>query len=497
MNRIFKSAFTVASIGTLTRLVAFGYKIFLSRAMGASNLGSYQIALSVFFTLTTISSSGIPLVLSRKIAVEGDPKERNKLVTSAVVLGEVIAFTLCVSLALFPGIRGLIVKGTSAEILLMLLPASLSSTLYAVIRARFWGLGRFSAYSVTETLEGLLRMALGIALVSTNAFGETFVGATVAFVVSDFVSAVVLFVLYLIDGGGFSAPKRIIPIARGAIPMTSVRFFAELITSLTAVILPRVMISAGTSASEALADFGRMSGMALPVLMAPTTIIGALSVVLVPEIAGDNARRDLRAVKRKLSTALSFAALTSCVAISVFLPLGKGIARLLFADEKAGQLISLSCPAMLVMNVGAVSSSCMNSLGLEGKTMRNYLLGASLTVLSVLTLPRYVGIYAMPIGLGLSHTLTCALNLCVLKKNIGLSSAPLKATGLGILCAVSASSVAWTGLRILPFTSLVNVLITGLTAVAVCLVLMSLLGASETKYLLMAIKKRPKNRGAR
>ena len=497
MNKIFRSAFTVATIGTFTRLIAFFYKIFLSRSVGAEELGSYQIALSVFFTLSTLCSGGIPLALSRRVAASQSDDQRNRYVTSAVIICEVVAVVLCATIYLSPAVRGLLVKGAAENVLLCLMPALLSTALYSTIRARFWGMGNFSAYSFTETLEGIVRAGMGVLLIGTNAMGSGIIGASVAFVASDMISAIILTVLFAKSGGRLSRPDSISPLIKSAIPMTSVRFFAELTTSLTAILIPRIMIGSNVPATDALAEFGRMSGMVLPVLMIPSTLIGSLTVVIVPELASDVARGNTLAVRRKLNISLRFAVLIAALTMAVLLPLGKGIGNLLFGDERAGQLIALCAPICLVMNLSGVSASGLNSLGKERLTMRNYVIGATLSVLVVCALTARIGIYSMPLGMLASNLLTSALNLCNLAKISRIEKGLWATSGVAVLCALSASSVSLAASKIVGTNGIPALLICAVVSVATYLVLCSLLGVVEIKYLFSSIKKSPVQKSCR
>ena len=92
-----KAVLTVTIISVITRILSFAYRIYLGRTIGAENLGVYQIALSVFFMLTTVTASGLPLTISRKTAELYSlkkPDKVNSLVTSAVIFGSVVSIVI-------------------------------------------------------------------------------------------------------------------------------------------------------------------------------------------------------------------------------------------------------------------------------------------------------------------------------------------------------------------------------------------------------------------
>ena len=66
--------------------------------MGAATLGVYQIALSLFFVLATLTTSGLPLITGKKTAgylAKGQIKESHSLVGAALLVNLVITAVIC------------------------------------------------------------------------------------------------------------------------------------------------------------------------------------------------------------------------------------------------------------------------------------------------------------------------------------------------------------------------------------------------------------------
>ena len=71
---------------------------------------------------------------------------------------------------------------------------------------------------------------------------------------------------------------------------------------------------------------------------------------------------------------------------------------------------------MLFMGLSSVTTSILNSLGLEKQTLLFFVFGAVLMLLSVFFLPKVIGIYALLIGYTLVYVLTTVLNLVLINK---------------------------------------------------------------------------------
>ena len=65
---LYRTAALVTAFSAAEHCLGFLYRILLSRTLGPEGLGVYQVALTVFAVFLTISSSGLPVTLSRTIS---------------------------------------------------------------------------------------------------------------------------------------------------------------------------------------------------------------------------------------------------------------------------------------------------------------------------------------------------------------------------------------------------------------------------------------------
>lgn len=379
MNKTVKSFGIVTGFSIATRLVSFIFKMWMSRALGAEVVGLYQIALSVLLMLFTITA-GAPTVLSRKIAESsGNLKKQNSLLTASVIMGLGISAAIC---ALFYGlgtrISPLFSNPDCLPIFFIMLPTILTSTLYASLRSWFWGRKKFLAFSSTELIDEIVKIALSIAfaggLISRLNGAQNI---ALAMTISDLACVLILLVLFFATGGRLTKPNGFKELTLKTIPLSATRIITSLGASLTALILPKMLVKAGLTLAEATAQYGRVAGMALPLIMAPVTFIGALSVVLVPDVAELRAKGNMDAVRSKMSTSLLFSVIIASLFFALYLPLGQSLGQLLFKDSEAGKFVSY-CSLMLFPIATAQSTTPMlNSLGKERITLLGTVVGAT------------------------------------------------------------------------------------------------------------------------
>ena len=125
------------------------------------------------------------------------------------------------------------------------------------------------------------------------------------------------------------------------------------------------------------------------------------------------------AVRKKLSSAVTFAVVVASVFFVLYLPLGRHIGAFLFNDRKAGTFVS-NCSVMLFAIVLAqVTTPMLNSIGKEKTTFIHSLIGAAVMLPCTLLLPKYVGVYSMAIGSGACFLTIAILNVVALTKKVG------------------------------------------------------------------------------
>lgn len=437
MNHTLKSFLTVTIFSVLTRFLSFLFKIWMSRALGAEVVGLYQISLSVLLLLFSICA-GAPTVLSRKIAeADGDIKKQNSLLTASLLLGGISAVAItAIFYALHSHLGALFADPACVPLFLIMLPTLVTSTLYASLRSWFWGRKKFLAFSSTELVDEVGKIALSAIFAGGLIGGLTGAkGVALAFTLSDLLCVLVLVILFFVSGGRLSKPQGAKSIITSTLPLSSMRILTSLSSSLTALVIPERLIKNGLTESLATAEFGRVSGMALPLIMAPVTVISALSVVLIPDIASLSAKGDLTTIKSKLKVSIVFSAVISALFFILYLPFGEILGRLFFGDATAGKYVSVCAALIFPISIANSTTPVINSLGMEKKTFLNYILGVAAMLPCIFFLPSLIGVYAMAVGSGIAFVITATLNLITLKKRLG------KIEGLGACFGTIAFSI--------------------------------------------------------
>ncbi len=424
-QNIYKSAAIVTVFSTIEKMMSFFYRVVLSRIIGAEGIGIYQICLSVFAVFLTAASSGIPVTVSRLMAKNNavnDVRGKHAAVTAGVV--GTLLLTIPIAILLFFGRNALgflFSDDRCTDIFLLLLPGLILTSVYAVMRGSFWGNKQFVPYSVIELLEDAVMVILGCVLV----YGVTdpVLGArraTIAVAVSYVFSFCVSLFWYFHKGGKFVNPKRQLkPLFSASMPITAMRTSTSLLNSVVAVLLPLLLMKAyGLDNSEAISLYGIAIGMSLPILFIPSALIGSISVVVAPELSENFYRKKTAQVKFDVEKSIKAAVFIAALLVPILFVLGDEIGEFLYSNEMSGQIVQ-RCSFMLIpMCVTMITTTVLNSMNRERRTLIHFLIGAAAMIISIVALTRFVGVYSYMIGLAASFLITGTLNLILLKKTI-------------------------------------------------------------------------------
>lgn len=421
-NKVLANASIVTALSVAERGLGFLYRVALSRLLGAEGLGLYQVALSLFSLFLTIGSGGIPVTVSRMIS-KSKAEKRDRGARNAVGAGVVACLTLTLPVCAFLGLFGkkmtfLFSDANTFQVFRILLVGLSFTSVYAVLRGGFWGNKEFLIPAITDIAEETVMVLVGVLLLqSVSSPLDGAQKAAWAVVVSYLFSFTVASVWFFIRGGKISKPEKSLkPLFAAALPITAVRASGSLVSSAVAVLFPLALIRSGVTESEAMSVFGVVSGMAMPVLYVPSTIIGSIALVLVPEISEDFYKKNHTRLYANLRRGLKFSFLVACALIPFLFALGEELGAFAFSNREAGRMIRNGCLVLLPMSLTMITTAALNSMGFEKQTFAFYFVGAAALLVCILVLPSFCGGYAYIAGLFASYVLTALCNLIFLLK---------------------------------------------------------------------------------
>lgn len=503
MNKKFlKAMFCVTFFSVATRALGFLLKIYLSRSLGSVLLGSYQVAMSIFSVMMTFVSSGIPVVLSRNVsyyAGNKDKKSIGSIVSSGLIITGVICLIVSLLVVLFPNLLSVIfTSNASVEMIYILLPALVFSSIYEVLRGALWGRQKFFIISVTEFIEQVLRIFLLFILFNTTFINISATNKTaLSLSLACTISAIIVTIIYFKSDGNLANPRyELKNLLKTSSPITAVRTVSSIVSSIIAIIIPIRLQTYGFTQTEALSEFGIIMGMTFPLLMIPATLISSLAVTMIPSISEqsndiDNGNlKDKNILKSKINFSLKTSLIFSSLLISSFIALGVPICKFIFGNEKAGVYLSYASIVMIPLGLSQISSSILNAIGLEMKSLKNYVISSSILIVCIIFLPKYLGTFALIVGYLLMSITSAIMNIGMLLKRQLASLSFLKTMLILILINAFSAVLGIFMHNLLHFNYIINLIISAIFTLGANILLLICFNIANIKVIIFKRKKK-------
>ncbi len=453
-TKFFYNGLLLTAVGISIRTVGLIFGAFVSRAVGAEGTGLYTLIMTVYSFAVTFATSGISLTVTRLVAAavgEGREGDVGGLLKGAILYS--LFFSLAASAVLFLGARMFAMRvlldrrsAISLRILsLSLVPASLS----AVFSGYFVGIKKVSCNAAVQVITQIVKTALTVVLVlkisvrGTEAAVAALCGGICIAESASFLLMLVQFVADRHRRGARGGSPSIKPVLGMALPLAFSAYIRSGLLTLEHILIPKRLTDRGGNTSEALASYGTLHGMALPLVLYPMSPLSSFSGLLVPEFAekSGGVARMRRITSEVMNNTLAYA-----VAIAVFLYIfSEELGYVIYSSYEAGVYIALIAPIVPVMYLDHVTDSMLKGIGEHVYSMWINISDSFLSIVLVWFLIPRLGIGGYALVIIVMEAYNFALSVVRLYSRIRFSVSPMRAL---ILPAVSALLAAHLSKRL-------------------------------------------------
>jgi stage V sporulation protein B len=407
---VYNTALLTAS-SLLMQGIAMAFQVWLAGRIGPAGIGLYQLVLSVTGLCATFAISGIRFASTRLVAEElGLERPGGVRAAMGRCLGYGAFFGLAAAVILWELAEpiGFLWIGDARTVRSLRISAlsmpciSLCSSMsgYFTACGRVW---KPTLIHLIEQLSGIALVAFFLNRVPAGDIEKSCAAVTLGRAAADVLSLALMALAYIMDrrghyrdqGAGGKLTLRMLHIA---VPLALSAYARSALTTLQHLLVPRGLKAAGFSANSALAGYGVIQGMVLPVIFFPSCILAAAAELIVPELTAVQVQHDGKAIRRTAGELLRLSVLFSlCVGAFLFFcadPLG----MLIYGSRDAGHYIRILAPLVPFMYTDMSVDGCLKGLGQQvwsmGINIVDALLGLLLTwkLLPRYALAAYIGI---------------------------------------------------------------------------------------------------------
>ncbi|MBO4733326.1 MAG: oligosaccharide flippase family protein [Clostridia bacterium] len=439
-----KNAAVLTATSLLLRFAGIIFKVWLAKRIGADGMGLYGLVFSLYAVAAAGTASGLPIAVTRLIAETGEGERQNGKAILSAAFGLNLVISTVIGGVLFFGAKffaGRIIGDLRAALSIKVLAFSVVFMgIGAVIRGYF--IARRNAYpgAISLVLEQGVR--IGLVLVALRITKGAALGVTCAAVflgdtAAEIISCLYLYLRYKAD------IRRLRPSPRRSkitgrlfsisLPITSGKYLNSILRAGENMLVPRALKR--FSGKGALAIFGMIKGMALPVLLFPSVLLGAVSTLLVPEMSEAAGKRRILVVRAAVRDVISAALTVGFIFSAIFAAAGYKIGGLLYGNADVGFLLCAIAPIVPLMYVDGLCDGLLKGLNQQNFTFKISVFDSAARLALVFPVVSRFGVKGFIVIMYLSNLFTALLNVHRLIKISGAALNVQKSVLTPVLCA--------------------------------------------------------------
>ena len=447
------NAVIMTAAALLMRAVGLAFNVFVSNQLGGSGMGLFSLIMSVYGFASTLAISGVSLA-STRLTAEGLGMNDDDYISSAmkrcIVYSLAFGSLACFLLSVLSTPIGLYVikdersVGAINALALSLPFVSVSSALGGHFNAKrkvFRNVsGQIFGQIARMMITAMLLNATVPDLFKNDACFCVCVGASV----SEGLFCFYMIVLYRLErikksrAENTNITSRLLSIA---LPTAFSSYVRSGLLSLEHMLIPGGLRKNGASGETAVASYGVLCGMVMPVVLFPMALLSSFAGLLVPELSEEKARGGKKRIDHIITKISDITLIYSigCAGIMIFLsgPLGS----CLYGNAEASKYIAAMAPLIPVMYFDHVTDGMLKGLGEQLYTMRVNIADSIFSCVLVWLILPHSGIVGYIFIIFAAEILNTAFSVGRLASIAGIKVNLLKRLALPILCiAVSCTA---------------------------------------------------------
>ena len=449
---------TVCSL--IMRTVAVSFNVYVANIAGAEAVGLYSLLSSVYGFSVTLALSGIHLAVTRlvsealavndKVSVS---KTLRKCFCYAIIFG-IFSMIMLYSLSneLATHWLGDIRAVKPLRILSVCLPMIAVSS---VINGYFSAVRRVFKSALSQLLEMAAKISATVILFAWILSKDAETACILLVCGSAFSEACVFIiniVMYLFDRfihfkgytdktikkASSSSSSSILAIS---LPVAFTSYVRSALLSIEHALIPKGLQKHGVDRSGALASYGTLSSMALPVINFPYALVSSFSSLLIPEVAESRAKGKKRHIKYIAFRTYQLGIAFSIGVFGIFFTFADPLGQLLYSSSEAASYIKHLAPLVPVMYTDSVTDAILKGMGEQLYSMKVNIADACISVVLVYFLVPIYGIYGYIVTIYIAEIINASLSIARMIKISGLRPPILKFILCPFLCVAGAASV--------------------------------------------------------
>ena len=444
-----KNGIIMASSALIIRMMAMFFRICLSDRIGAEGMGIYQLILSVYAFFALVCTSGLSVTVTR---LAGDYLEKGHTLsaislTEKILLAAVLFSTLLgAGMYLSAPILGNVFLGDSRTIpaLRILAPSLPFMSFSAVLRGYFTAQRKMLVTASEQFIEQLTEISICLLIfnfLSPDDITAACLAAVSGTTAAEIISFIWTAVLYAVDIRHFRKKRvKVNRLFHSALPIilpcTASSALRSSMAAVENMLIPIGLRRSGSDSIGALADYGMISGMAMPVIVFPSVFILPFASLIITELSRAAATGKHEAIRHMTDKMLSSALRYSLPVMIMLIFFSDRLGILLFHSPKTGFYIAALAPVVPLMYLDSVVDGMLKGLDKQKSYLVCNVIDSVIRLALTCILLPYFGAAGVIFIIIFSELLNTAMSLFSLMKTASVRLNILDDLFLPGICAV-------------------------------------------------------------
>lgn len=465
INRIQKYFFNgllVSAGSIILHSISVIFNIFISNKIGAEAMGLITLVSGVYGFAITLSTSGVNLAVVRlvssalpygnktQILDTGSDKAVKRIMINATKY--CLFFSFAASILLFSCARpigkflldDIRVIPSIKVMAFSLVPIAISS----MLNGYFCAVRRVYKNVIVQFFEQGVKIStitFLLLLISPNQIEYASLFIALGGLVSELASLSLNLTLYVIDRKKHNSTKkesveikenRSYSVFSCAFPVAVSAYVRSALSTIEHLAIPWGLKKSGIGAGKALASYGILHGMVFPLIFFPSSVLGAFSSLLVPEIASSYEAKDFGRIKNIVSYVFGFSLLFSVGVSGIFISFANEIGAYFFVNDEASEFIRLIAPLIPLMYLDSAVDAILKGLGEHIYTMRVNIIDSLISIILIVMLVPSLGIYGYVAVIFITELLNTSMSIIKLLNKSEVKPKILKWIFKPLLCII-------------------------------------------------------------
>ncbi|WP_343769601.1 stage V sporulation protein B [Clostridium malenominatum] len=451
-DTFYRNSFLLILSNLITGILGFTFSIILSFKLGPEGIGLYGLVMPIYNLFICLICGGMVTAVSKVSAEYWARKDfvSLKKTIHITLLFDVIWSLIVVTLVFLTSnyISVNIIKDIRAiNAVKIICPAMLFVALSSILKGYFYGISKISIPAIIDILEKGLRIVVIVTLtvvLPSKEIGNTVTIAYIALAIGELISLLFLYIFYKISSskkhflarGSEGRAQLLFNVLIVSIPLSINGFLSTGLSTVSALIIPRRLMSSGIDYSSALSLIGKLSGMSMSVVFFPMVVINSISIILIPDLSQSLITKNSWEAEDRIKNVFRISFILGLSTLIICSTIPKELGMLIFKRSDLSNFILLASFTAPFVYTSATTFGVLNGLGKQGVLLKNSLIVSVLEIISLYILVGItkINIYGYGITVVITAVITLILNFSEINKKLHLE---IDASSITIILLIS------------------------------------------------------------